>query len=53
LTGQGPVRLWPENETDFFVKEVDAQVKFVRDAAGKTTSLTLFQNGRAIPARKI
>jgi hypothetical protein len=44
--------LWPENETDFFVKEVDAQVKFARDAAGVTTSLTLFQSGRTITARK-
>ena len=52
VTGQGPVRLWPENETDFFVKEVDAQVKFTRDAAGVTTSLTLFQNGQTVTARK-
>jgi D-alanyl-D-alanine-carboxypeptidase/D-alanyl-D-alanine-endopeptidase len=52
LTGQGPIRLWPENETDFFVKEVDAQMKFTRDAAGMTTSLTLFQNGQTLMARK-
>jgi D-alanyl-D-alanine-carboxypeptidase/D-alanyl-D-alanine-endopeptidase len=52
LTGQPPVRLWPENETDFFIKEVDAQVKFTRDAAGLTTSLTLFQNGQTLNARK-
>jgi D-alanyl-D-alanine-carboxypeptidase/D-alanyl-D-alanine-endopeptidase len=52
LTGQGPIRLWPENETDFFVKEVDAQMKFARDAAGVTTSLTLFQNGQTLMARK-
>ena len=52
LTGQSPVRLWPENETDFFLKEVEAQIKFTRDAAGVTTSLTLFQNGQTISARK-
>jgi hypothetical protein len=52
LTGQGPIRLWPENETDFFVKEVDAQVKFARDSTGVTTSLTLFQNGQTVMARK-
>ena len=53
LTGQGPIRLWPESETDFFVKEVDAQVKFTRDASGAATALTLFQNGQTINARKI
>ena len=53
VTGQNAVRLWPENETDFFVKEVDAQIKFTKDAAGSVTSLTLFQNGQNITARKI
>ena len=52
LTGQRSIRLWPENETDFFIKEVDAQVKFARDAGGVTTSLTLFQNGQTITAPK-
>ena len=53
LTGQGPIRLWPENETDFFVKEVEAQIKFNRDAGGAVASLTLFQGGQTITAKKI
>ena len=53
LTGQGAIRLWPENETDFFVKEVEAQIKFNREAGGAVTSLTLFQGGQTITAKKI
>src|SRR5262249_49407303 len=28
-TGQPVLRLWPESQTDFFLKEVDAQITFV------------------------
>lgn len=45
-TGQGKLRLWAEAETEFFLKEVDAQVTFVRDATGTVTSLILHQNGQ-------
>lgn len=51
-TGQGTNRLWPETELDFFLKEVDAQVTFVRDAEGAVTQLVLHQGGQNIPARK-
>lgn len=51
--GGEPVRLWPETRTDFFVKEVDAQITFVRDASGTVTGLVLHQYGRDRPARKI
>jgi hypothetical protein len=47
------LRLWPESGTDFFLKEVDAQVTFVRDANGAVTSLVLHQFGRDRPARRI
>ena len=52
-TGQGVIRLWPETATDFFIKEVDAQVTFVRDAQGVVTSLVLHQGGQNVPARKV
>jgi len=44
-TSQPVFRLWPETELDFFLKEVDAQVTFVRDAQGRVTALVLHQNG--------
>jgi CubicO group peptidase (beta-lactamase class C family) len=52
-TGQGKIRLWPHAETDFFIREVDAQISFVRDAEGKTSSLVLHQGGRDVPGRKV
>lgn len=52
-TGQSRFRLWPFAETEFFVKEVDAQVTFVRDAQGKVTSLVLHQNGQNPTATKV
>lgn len=52
-TGQSTLRLWPESPTDFFLKEVDAQVTFVRDADGNATSLVLHQNGRDMPGKKV
>ncbi|HEX6628247.1 MAG TPA: hypothetical protein VF105_09840, partial [Gemmatimonadaceae bacterium] len=52
-TGQPMVRLWAESETSFFLKEVDAQLDFIRDAQGNTTGLVLHQNGQNIPAQRI
>lgn len=52
-TGQPKFRLWPEAETEFFLKEVDAQFTFVRDASGAVTGLVLHQNGQNGTAPKI
>lgn len=52
-TGQGVNRLWPETEVDFFLKEVDAQISFVRDAQGAVTQLVLHQNGQNAPGKKL
>ena len=52
-TSQERVRLWPESETSFFLKEVDAQVDFVRDAQGSTTGLVLHQGGQNITAPRL
>ena len=52
-TGQPMVRLWAESESGFFLKEVDAQVDFIRDAQGTTTGLVLHQNGQNISAPKL
>ncbi|MBN1938143.1 MAG: serine hydrolase [Candidatus Aminicenantes bacterium] len=52
-TGQQKVELFPESETAFFLKIVDAQVVFTLDAAGKAVSLTLTQGGQVLPAKKI
>ena len=43
--GQPAAQLWPETETNFFLKEVDAQLSFTRNAAGTVSGLVLRQNG--------
>jgi CubicO group peptidase (beta-lactamase class C family) len=49
LTNQLPLPIFPESETRFFLKAVDAQIEFSgSDAQGKATQLTLHQNGREV-----
>ena len=52
-TGQTEVELFPESETRFFLKVVDAQVDFTLDASGRATGLVLHQGGQDLPARKV
>jgi hypothetical protein len=42
-TGQGPVEVFALNENQFFLKVVEAQLTFERDAAGKATAVKLLQ----------
>lgn len=44
-TGQPEFELFPESETTFFLKVVDAKVTFVRGDNGKINGLVLYQNG--------
>ena len=43
----------PESENVFTVREVKARITFVRDDKGSVTGLTLNQNGRDLPGKKI
>ena len=45
--------IFPETETKFFFKVVDAQVTFVKNDKGDVTELVFEQNGRTIRAKKI
>lgn len=52
-THQSKFPMFPESETKFFFKVVDAEIEFVTDADGKVTAMVLHQNGRDIKgARK-
>jgi CubicO group peptidase (beta-lactamase class C family) len=53
LTGQPAAELFPESETKYFYKIVDAQIEFFGNAAGATTELKLYQGGKTMPAKKI
>jgi D-alanyl-D-alanine carboxypeptidase len=52
-TGQSKIEVFPESDLQFFLKVVDAQITFVKDASGAVTSLILHQGGRDLPAKKI
>jgi D-alanyl-D-alanine-carboxypeptidase/D-alanyl-D-alanine-endopeptidase len=52
-TGQRKIPLYPETETRFFAKVVDAQISFEVDDEGMAEKLTLHQNGRDLVARKL
>ena len=47
LTGQGKNQIYPESETAFFLKVVDAQIEFVTEN-GEVTHLVLHQGGREL-----
>ena len=51
-TGQPKVPIFPESETEFFLKAVDAQITFVREQ-GRVTGLVLHQNGNDAPGRRV
>jgi serine-type D-Ala-D-Ala carboxypeptidase/endopeptidase len=44
-TGQSRYPIFAETDVRFFLKVVDAQLTFVKDASGKVTQLILHQNG--------
>lgn len=52
-TGQPKVQLFAESEFEFFLKVVDAQVTFVRDANGTVNQLILHQNGANIAGLRV
>lgn len=53
--GQQPAfPIFPQSETLFFLKVVDAQIEFPKDdGSGKASQLTLHQGGRDMPAKRL
>jgi len=51
-TGQPKFELFAESTTEFFLKVVDAQVTFEKDATGKVTGLVLHQGGMNLPGAR-
>ena len=48
LTGQQFIEMYPESDTKFFYKAIDAQLEFKPDSGGGAESVTLFQNGHVV-----
>jgi hypothetical protein len=51
-TGQSKAEIFPQSETEFFLKVVDARITFQR-GEGKVTGLVLHQGGRDVPAKRL
>jgi CubicO group peptidase (beta-lactamase class C family) len=52
-TGQNKLEVFAESDTRFFLKAVDAQLTFGRDADGKVTHVTVHQGGQDRKAPRI
>jgi hypothetical protein len=52
-TGQGKIEVFPESETKFFPKVIEATITFEKDASGKVVALMLSQGGREQRAKRI
>jgi hypothetical protein len=52
-TNQPKLEVFPESETKFFLRVVDAQIVFIKDASGKVTDLELHQGGIRQLAKKV
>ena len=52
-TGQNKIEIFPESETTFFPKVVDATISFEKDASGRVVALVLDQGGRKQRGKKV
>ncbi|MCK1512583.1 serine hydrolase [Bradyrhizobium sp. 190] len=52
-TAQPEYEAYAESETEFFYRVVDAQVSFARPEGGVSPSLTLHQNGKNLPGKRM
>jgi CubicO group peptidase (beta-lactamase class C family) len=53
LPGQSTFPIFPETETLFFLKVVDAQLQFEKDENGAASRVFLLQNGNKLEAKKM
>lgn len=53
LTGQPAFEIYPESESKFFLRVVEAQISFNKNEEGEVESLTLHQGGRDQVAKKV
>ncbi|WP_234733697.1 serine hydrolase [Tellurirhabdus bombi] len=51
VTGQPKFEMFAENETNFFLKVIDVQLTFDKDAGGKVSQLVVHQNGDHVAKR--
>ena len=52
-TGQGKIEIFPESQTNFFTKVMEASITFETDDQGRATGLVLHQNGMDHEAKRV
>ena len=52
-TGQELAEAFAQSDTRFFFKVVDAEIEFTVGTDGRASTLTLFQGGEAMPAKRV
>lgn len=52
-TNQGQIDLYPESETKFFMRVVEAQISFVKSPDGKVNEIILHQDGRDRQGKRV
>ena len=52
-TGQGKLEIFPSSDTQFFAREVDAEISFEPVAGQAGQTLVLKQGGRTLPGRRL
>jgi serine-type D-Ala-D-Ala carboxypeptidase/endopeptidase len=52
-TGQPKVNIYPESDSKFYLKVVDARIEFERNASNQVERLVLYQNGAVMPGKKV
>jgi len=52
-TGQSKVEIYPESETKFFLKVVDATLDFVADESGIFNKVILHQGGKDLEGKRV
>jgi hypothetical protein len=53
MSGQGKLPLFAQSETSFFMRAVEVQLDFVKDASGSVTHLVSHQGGRDTTAKRV
>ena len=53
LTGQAKIEIFAESAATFFLRVVDASISFEFGTDGKAVAVTLHQNGRNMPAKRL
>jgi len=53
LTGQSFIEMYPESDSKFFYKAIDAQLEFKGDSGGVAETVTLFQHGQVVTMPRI